>query len=622
MPFLNRTEGSVCSETFLKTNFGLILSRQSLAAALAAAFLATPSFAQTRVEPVVVTASRSAESLAATLRDVTVIDGDELRKNGVTDLAGALQSVPGLEVVVQGPGATPSIFMRGANSNQTLVLIDGQRSSSSFNGSSAFQHLPVSHIERIEIVRGAAASLYGADAVGGVIHIFTRSSTGLSASAAIGEMRSADLSARAGFGDDNARAGISVSHRSSSGYNAIVNAKTFSYNPDRDGYRFDSASADFRVKASSALVFDGSAMAARGNVQYDGSAGFDDRIKSRVQSVQTNVTYSPNAEWRSALRLGSSADQSEFVSEFPGQFKTRHTQLSWQNNYSPSAQISLWNALEWRGESVTSSDAFDVTSRRTSSAVFGAAFAFDHLRASPTFRLDDSDQYGKRTTVGLALGYAMNTQWRVASNIGTSFKAPTFNDLYYPGFANPLLAPEKGRNAEVTLHWRQVESRASFTAYRNDVRDLIVFQCDANFNCAPQNVALARLQGITLAAATRSQGLNLEASLDVADPKNITTDRLLARRARVHGATKATGELLGFNAGVEIIASSKRFDDVNNKIALGGYAIVNAFARRTVAPNVNVGIRIDNAFDRAYQQSFGYASSGRRTWLTLSVDHL
>jgi vitamin B12 transporter len=601
---------------------GLRYSRGITCAAIAAACASEFVSAQARVEPIVVTASRAPETVASSLRDVSVLSGDDLRASGVSDIVDVLQSVPGVEIVASGPGATPSIFIRGANSNHTLVLIDGQRLSSVFSGANALQHLAVYQIERIEIVRGAAASLYGADAVGGVIQIFTRSDAGTSARIAGGEARSLNASARAGFGDASQRFSISASHRSSTGYNAIVDPNNFSYNADRDGYRFDTFQASASSAPSASLKLDATALFANGHSQYDGSADFDDRIKSRIYSASASARYSHDPAWVSVLRIGNGMDDAEFISTFPGRFKTRHAQLTWQNNLALSTTLSLWNALEWRRESVSSTDPLPVTSRRTVSAVIGGDFTAGAFRASPSVRLDDSDQYGSRTTASLSLGYTVSPAWRLSMNGGTSFKPPTFNDLYYPGFANPLLSPEKGRSFEASVRWKQRIHQASVTAYRNNVRDLIQFQCDENFNCAPQNVASARLQGLTFSASSRWQTLNIDANLDLAKPENAATEKWLPRRARVHGALKLSGEWLGVESGVETVASGKRYDDIGNTHRLGGYAVANIYARRMITRNVTVGVRIDNAFDRDYEQARSYATAGRRAWLTLTIDRL
>lgn len=593
--------------------------------AIAAAIAATSACAQgaaAKLEPIVVTASRNAESLAETLRDVTVLRGDTLDRSGVTDLTSALQSVAGIEVVAQGAGATPSIFVRGGNSNQVLILIDGQRMGSSFSGLSALQHVPISQIDRIEIVRGPAASLYGADAVSGVIQIFTRRGAGLAASVKLGVQSSSDVSARAGVSGNGGSFSMAAHHRESRGFNAIVDPSDFSFNSDRDGYRFSGAQLAGSLALTSAVTLDASALVARGNVQYDGGAGFDDRIKSNVHNLGATLNVRASSSWDSKVSVGQSVDQSEFLSSFPGKYKTTQDQAAWQNNWRLSAQTRTWSVLEWRKEKISALDPFAIDSRRTTSAAFGGEFSGTALKATASVRVDDSSQYDSRATANVGFAYAVARDWRVIVNAGSSFKAPTFNDLYFPGFANPALAPEKGKNVEVALAWASDGNALKMVAYDNRVRDLIQFVCDASFNCAPQNVSRAEIRGATLVGSTRVSGLNIEGSLDLADPKDVITHKQLARRAKLHGALKVSGKVFGVNGGLELIASGDRFDNASNTRRLAGYGTLNAYANYVVSPGITLGMRVDNAFDRDYQLSRGYSNGGRSAWLTLSINKL
>jgi vitamin B12 transporter len=596
--------------------------RKPLAAFVLAALAAQHAEAQSKVEPVIVTASRNMEALADTLRDVTVIRGDDLAAAGANDLAATLQAVAGLEVQTLGAGATPSIFIRGGNSNQLLVLVDGQRVGSSFSGLSALQHIPISLIDRIEIVRGATASLYGADAMSGAVQIFTKRGKGLSASAMIGEQQSSDISARAGFASGGNTLSIAANHRESRGFNAIVDPNNFSFNPDRDGYRFSSAQVVGSVAIAPTLMLEANALVAKGNAQYDGSSDFDDRIESSLRNLSAQAVAQLSPRWQSTLALGQGVDVSQFISSFPGRYRTAQDQANWQNNLKLDGSTRLWSALEWRREKIASSEAFAVESRRTVSAVLGGETSLAALKLAGSLRIDDSNQYGRRTTGHLGLAYTLAREWRVLANAGTSFKAPTFNDLYFPGFSNPALEPERGESVEAAIEWSRGAASAKLVAYSNRVRDLIQFQCDESFNCAPQNVAKADLRGATLSAAARLAGWRIEASLDVADPIDAKSGLRLARRAKLHGALKVSGDVFGLTSSIELIASGDRFDNPANTRRLGGYGIVNLFARREVMRGVALGLRLDNAFDNAYQNSFGYANGGRRAWITLSANQL
>lgn len=598
-----------------------VLKLTPLALAFAGLAIPTTTRAQTKTETVVVTATRVPEPTGATLRDLTVIYADSLRESGVVDIMDALRLVPGVELSLIGPGATPSIFIRGANSNQTLILVDGQRIGSSFSGLTALQHLNIDQIERIEVLRGPAASLYGADAVGGVIQIFTRRDRSLALRIAAGEWRSSQVSANAGLGNSEDGFSVNASQNRSRGYNAIVNPGDYSYNPDRDGYRFRTAQINGALTLFTALKLGLSAFETRGKSQYDGDSTYDDRIASVVNNVSLNADFRATDTWLSTLRVGSGGEKSVFDSTFAGSYQTRHDQLVWQNTLRVNTSLSLLGAAEWRRESVSGSDSLPVTARRTSSVLIGSDWTRDAVRVNTSVRLDNSRQYGTRTTASGSLGYRFSPALRATVNAGSSFKAPTFNDLYYPGYANPNLRPERGQSVDAALHWAPTSaSKLSATIYQNHVRDLIQFECDANYNCAPQNISKARLQGLTLAGATRIGGFVFDGSVDFGDPKNITTDKELARRARQHAALKASGDVLGIATGIELIASGKRYDNASNSRNLPGYALLNVHASRIVLPGVRIGVRIENATDRDYQLAYGYATGGRRAWLTLAVE--
>jgi len=599
------------------------LRRPQLASAITlaiAAALAPALHAQSRVEPVVVTASRAPEAADATLRDVSVVDGAAIRAAGIVDVVDALRLLPGIELSLVGPGATPSIFMRGAHSNQTLILIDGQRISSSFSGLSALQHINVEQIERIEVLRGPAASLYGADAVGGVIQIITRRDRKLSARIEGGEWRSRLLSVNAGIGDAGNGLTVTAAQSASDGYNAIVNPADYSYNPDRDGYRFNTVQVNGALTPVAGLKLTLSGFETRGRAQYDGDASYDDRIRSIVNSLSAGAEWQASQQWTSSLRAGSSSDKSVFDSTFPGNFRTRNDQVAWQNNLRLTPALGVLGAIETRRESVASSDALPVTTRRTTSFLLGGDWTADALRANATVRIDDSNQYGTRTTASAGLGFRLSPGLRLLANAGNSFKAPTFNDLYYPGYANPNLKPERGQNVDFGVQWSSGSTRLKAIAYQNNVRDLIQFECDANYNCAPQNVAKARLQGVTLSAATQLAGFTIDGSVDLADPKNTTLDKQLARRAREHAALRIGGDVLGFSTGVELLASGKRYDNAGNSRVLPGYSLINLHLSRVVLPGVRIGARVENLTDRDYQLAYGYATGGRRAWLTLAVE--
>ncbi|MCX8097781.1 MAG: TonB-dependent receptor [Casimicrobiaceae bacterium] len=599
---------------------------QALALAAALTPLSASIHAQApeafRTEPLVITATRSAEPLSSVLRDVTIVSAEQIAASGVANLAQLLARVAGVQVAQNGPFATPSLFLRGHNSNQTLVLIDGQRIASAFSGQAALQTLGLEQIEAIEIVRGPHATFYGADAVGGVVNIITRRS-GETARAGVelgldtgsNQMLAARANARLQAGAT--RIDASAGHETSRGWNAIVEPRDFSFNPDRDGWRVTRGQLGLEQRLDQAWSLHARVTASTSNSQYDGSPMRDDRALVDLVAAQAGLRWQ-GASASSELLLAHGRESAEFVSAFGGRYVTRNQQAAWQTRAVLQPGLSALALVEWRGERIADTDGLLAKSRRTASAVLGLDWQ-GPIRVAGHLRLDDSNQFGTRTTGTVSAGWAAAPGVRVSLTAGTAFKAPTFNDLYYPGFSNPRLKPEASRSLEALLSWQRETMRLSLLGYRSQVRDLIRFVCDANFNCAPQNVARARLQGVTATLEQDLGALRLSASLDLLDARNRLTDRRLPRRAREWGQLSLVAPLPG---GIELTAtlrgSGERFDDADNRNRLPGYAVVDLAARWRFARDWQLTAALDNLFDRDYQTARGYSTGGRLWRLSLT----
>jgi vitamin B12 transporter len=500
------------------------------------------SIAQTSVPPIFVTALRAEQPLTDLLADVTVIGPEEIARAGPGGLTALLQRQPGVEIVTNGgPGSTSGVFLRGANTAQTLVLVDGLRVSSSTSGTTPLEAIPLDQIERIEILRGPASSLYGADAIGGVIQVFTRKGgDGFAANAGAGYGTYATSSIDGGVsgsgGDGAWRYALQAGHRESSGFTAIYNPENFSYNPDRDGYRNDNVSGSLAYRFAPEQEISAQVFRSRLNAQFDSSPDFDDRTITTVESYSVASRNRLAAFWTSELSAAETRDDSNSETAFgPSRFLTVQRLYSWQNELMPGyGRLTL--LAERREERVDSDTDFDVTSRNTNSVAGIYQIREGPHLAQASLRRDDSSQFGARTTGTVAYGYAIAADWRATGSFGTAFRAPTFNDLYFPGFSNPDLKPEESRNAELALRYSGDALNAGVVAYRNRVRDLIVFECDADFNCAPQNVAAATLEGVTLELGGHYGQFTAKGSIDFQKPTDDGTGLLLPRRARRHAA--------------------------------------------------------------------------------------
>jgi vitamin B12 transporter len=599
------------------------LHRTQRLAAIAGASLVLcgwpPAQAQTQppaasFEPIFVTAARSPQSLVDLIADVTIIGPDEIARAGAQSLAELLARAPGVEIATNGgPGSTTSVFLRGANRGHTLVLIDGLRIGSSSDGATAFEAIPLEQIDHIEILRGPASSLYGADAVGGVIQIFTRRGVGaLAANASAGYGTYATGTATAGVagGDGAWRYALQAGTRKSDGFNAIGNPENFSFNPDRDGYRDDSASGSLAYRFAPEQEVSAQFFRSRENAQFDAGPGFDDRTITTLTAYSIASRNRLTSFWTSRLEAGEGDDDSVSQTGFgPSRFKTLQHQYAWQNDFAiPYGNLSL--ALERREERLDTDAGFAVTARNTNSVTGVWQWRDGSHALQANLRHDDSSQFGGKTTGALAYGYAIGDGWRASASYGTAFKAPTFNDLYFPDFSNPDLRPETAHNAEAALRYAHGDLSAGIVAYRNRVRDLIVFECDAAFNCAPQNVANATLEGVTLELETKLGETSVRASADLQRPEDDATGNLLPRRARRHASLLVARAWSALRVGAELIASSARFDDAANARRMGGYALVNLTADYALAPGWTLFTRFDNVLDKHYELAADYNTAG------------
>lgn len=573
------------------------------------------------LDPIVVTASRSPQRLIDLVADVTVIDGDEIARGGAQGIVALLQRQPGVEIIQNGGvGATAGVFLRGANAAQTLVLVDGMRVASASSGATALEAIPPEQIDRIEILRGPASSLYGADAIGGVIQVFTkRGTSGVHANASIGYGTYDTFAASAGVsgGSGAARGAVQVAGRRSDGFNAIVNPANFSFDADRDGYRNASVTAQGELRFAADHALSAQYFSSRLDNQFDAGDAFDDRTVTTLTAWQASLNDRFTPAWRSQISAGDGSDRSVSRSafgEFP--FETHQHQYAWQNDFTLAAG-ALALALERREERVETDAGFAVRARDTNAVTGIYRFAANGHAVQLNARHDDSTQFGGRTTGALAWGYRFLPGWRVTASAGTAFKVPTFNDLYFPGFSNPDLRAETSRNVEGGLYATgrggAVQWQAHVVAYRNRVRDLIVFQCDANFDCRPNNVADATLAGVGLAGNAQWGDTSLQATLDLQSPKD-ADGRLLPRRARRHGVVSLSQPFGRARVIAEFVGSSARFDDAENLRRLGGYGLVNLALEWTLDPRTTLFIRGDNVLDRDYELAADFATGGARVF--------
>lgn len=594
-----------------------------MALAVAASTSAFGQAVQTKkLEPVVVTATRTPQIAGEVLSDNVVITSEEIAQSGQVSLVDMLQARRGIEISRNGgPGTNSSVFIRGTANNQNIVLVDGVRVGSATTGGASWAAIPLSQIDHVEIVYGPLSSLYGADAMGGVVQIFTRKGEGKPApaiSAGVGSYNTRNLEAGisgATAGERKFRYALNAAHETSDGFSA-TKAGAFGFNPDKDGYTSDNASGQFSLELAKDQEIGLSLLHNHLNAQFDNSRIFDDR---NVQTLDTIALHAKNritSSWLSTVQLSQSDDKlASITASGRNFFDTRQTGLSWQNDVSIGKDV-LQMVLERREEKADTSNAAVNRTRTTNSVAAAYQLRRGAHLATASVRNDDSSQTGATTTGSLAYGYRMTNALRANASLGTSFRAPTFNELFFPGYGIASNRPEKGRDMEAGLYHDDGKSQFSAVYYHNRITDLLVtaFPCPVDpathqFGCA-YNVNKALLSGVTFGASTTLGNYLMHGSLDLQDPHDETTGRQLARRARHHGTVGVDYHAGSVRAGSELVFASRRYDDAANRNVLGGYTLVNLHASYDFAPDWSLFGRWDNVFDKKYELVRNYATAG------------
>lgn len=620
-----------------------ITARRTLAAIFCIVPLAvaaqTPSTPVQTLGDIVVTASRSPQALRDVVGDVSVINQQTLQAAGTDSLAEILARQPGIQFTTTGgPQTATNIFMRGANPQHTLVLIDGMRANGSTTGTVQFPAIDPAMIERIEILRGAASSLYGSDAIGGVINIITKKGEQdrpLSAWANFGYGTYETVTSSAGL--SGAAAGwdysLSTSAGSSKGFNATRritadNQDSFSYYPDRDGYRKHALSGTLGYQWATGHHIGLTAYDGYINGDYDAGSGIPDAYAlTRQQAYGLTSTDRITDSWESVLRLGFSKDAYEDRA-YQSVTNSIKRDFSWQNNLQlhPDHRISL--LVERLEERVQSTTEYDQTARDTNAVALIYNGRIDRLHTQASVRNDHITGYGNQTTGSLGLDMDLDDTWQIGVGANTGFHAPTINDLYYTldafGFfqGNPNLKPEKSRNIEAHIRYQTEATRLGLTIYRNRVENLInPYDC-SSFPCTTSNTGHATLQGATLTGEHTFGNTSLRASADFLDPRNDDPKpgegSELIRRARQVYHLSAEHRIQALKLGAEYQYTSSRYVDAANKVSLGGYSLVNLTAAYDFNKHLGVQVRWNNVLDKDYVLIDGYNTPGSNVFVNLS----
>ena len=608
--------------------------RAFVAGASLFAALVSPLHSQTQI---VVTGTREAIAAERLAADVVVIDAARIAASAADSIEDLLRREAGLQLArAGGPGASAGMLIRGGNSGHTLVLVDGVRIGSATTGLAEFEGLSLAAVERIEVLRGPASSLYGADAVGGVVQIFTRRGTAqpeASARLAVGGYgaREAAVSGSAAWGAVDVAA--SLAREQNRGVSTLRPNDLFgNFNPDRDGFARSTAQLQLGLAPAPGQRISLQALASRLNAQYDASEfappnyaqdntpDFRNRLAMHSLALAYQARWS--SQWSTSMRLADQESDLHAGGTLIDHYRTTRRQADAQASWQPLADQQLTFALDHLSENAQSSAFLRDVQRRNAGAVLAYAGRLGGVDLQADARRDDNSQFGIVNTGRLGASVSLTQAWRVRALLGTTFKAPSLNDLYYPGYGVASIQPERGRSRELGVDGRWGETRINATIYRNDVRELIGYEADRShcppgfeydFGCA-RNIGRARLQGATLSGGTRWGAWGVRATIDFLDAKNSASGARLTRRAAHQENVAVDWRSGAWTVAAELLRLGDRPEGGRR---LAGYTTLDLKARWQVTPQWQLEAKVMNLSDRDYEPALDYRPLGRQAWLGL-----
>lgn len=575
--------------------------------------------------PLTVTATRSPITSKAV--STTLIQREDIERLQLQTVEAALSAVAGINISNNGGvGKNTSVFMRGTEADHVLVLIDGIRVGSATSGTAAWQNLPISEIESIEVIRGSKSSLYGADAIGGVIHIHTRNAR--TATTSIAPV----LSAGGGtYGHYKVAAGVSgkvdkawynfnMSHEQTEGFNTCQGALDhgcFTNEPDRDGYENHAGSLRLGYDFEDWLSLEGHLLYSGGSSDFDGSFVNEGEFTQLIYGATAKIKATDY--WHIDLSAGESRDEStNFLNGTQRSiFDTQRFSFAAINHLSISDQHLVSVGYDFLDDRVNSDTMFADTSRNNHALFVQYQGHWLQNQFTLAYREDFNEQFGNNGTWNAAWAYVFKNGLAVSASYGTAFKAPTFNELYFPDFGNSDLRPESSETYELGVAGDHELWRWSLNAYLTYIDDMIAYDSTL---FAPNNLSKARIMGLEAIVATQFYDFDLQINYSALNPESRdsrTSGNILARRAQQVFRVDIDRVVGDFNFGSSVRVEGRRFDDLNNTRRLAGFAAWDLRAAYQLQDTLNLQVSVKNLLNKQYQTAAGYYTEGTTVFFNL-----
>ena len=576
-----------------------------------------------QLAPLVVTPTRMTQTVDESLSSVSVIDRDEIDRQQPRQVSDLLQGRAGTSLASNGPfGKDTSLFMRGTESDHTLLLVDGVPMNSATSGGAAWQYLPPAEIDRIEVVRGPRTSVYGADAIGGVVQVFTRQGEEgpprFRAFGGAGSFNTHEFGVGVSGGTAASRYALSASQYETDGINVLDETG----DEDPDGFENTSFSGRFSHRLNGGAELFATGLRSQGTNEFDDmfQAGQQDWTDHLFQALRGGVRGDITERWFSELAVSQAKDEQDTFDSSGGEswYYTERHEVSWRNElYWGAGHVWAFGG-DWRDEEVEafSNDPlwgfedYDETSRYNAGAYTQLELDLGRHDLGSSLRYDDNEAYGDNVTGQVAWGFDATDRLRLRSSYGTAFKAPTFNQLFDPSSGNSDLSAEESVSAELGARWRVQDGYLDAAVFQTDIDDLIS-------GWPPVNVNEARIRGAELEAGAHWQDWQISGAFTYLDHENRDTGNELQRRPNESARLDIDRQLGDFSVGATALALGRSYDDQANDTRLSGYGLLNLRTSYAITPEWTLRGTLENALDKDYETADGYNQPGRAVFVSL-----
>ena len=568
-----------------------------------------------RVPLVTVTANGLGTNVQNTGQAVTVIGRDEIESVQGADITRVLQRTPGLSFTRNGGlGGFTGINIRGASADQLLVLVDGVRVAdpAAPGGGFDFGNQLSGMAGKFDILRGSNSTIWGSEAIGGVVDITTRAETGMVGIFEYGARDTVTANLAAGVDEDFGYLGMTGSWLSTDGFSAAANGT------EADGFEQFAIGGTAFVDLTPSLSLFSHVNWSEGTLEIDGFPPPDFTFADTLETQETRrlagdlglAYYGNNLTLRAAFSraetLRDNLDEGGGIT-FGSEGTSDRIQLRGEYRLIGGLSLAFGGEHEWTAFETN----FDP---RAETEITGAylqlGWVMGDLAIHAGGRLDDHEQFGSATSFGGDVSYGFGGDWRVRASIGEGFKAPTLYQLL-SFYGNTDLEPEESTSVDFGIERGRRDGASFFalTGFRRDSDNLIGF----NFPAGYENTARARAQGLEAEAAFEVvDGLRIAGVYAYVDAEDCETGLDLARRPQHFGTILADWESgFGLSLGADLRLSGASFDNAANTVRLEGYEVVDLRAAFDLGEHLELFGRVENLFDADYRTVAGYNTPGR-----------